>query len=72
LQSGGYPDRVTQSSLTILRAECSLEESDRLAAGWRAYLAGDEDDDGKRVLVFYPECARQELNGTGNRASTSC
>jgi hypothetical protein len=57
---GGYPRLVRQQGSIIRCAECGAE-SDELAAGWRAYLAGDFDDEEDEVLLFCPECARREF-----------
>lgn len=43
----------------VLRcAECGAE-SDELATGWRACLAGDEDEREAELLVFCSHCAER-------------
>jgi hypothetical protein len=51
---------VAKQGSVIRCAECGTE-SDELAAGWRAYLAGDFDDEEDELLLFCPECARREF-----------
>ena len=58
--SGGYPDLVAKQGSVIRCADCA-DESEELAAGWRAYLAGDFNEDEDEVLLFCPECARREF-----------
>jgi DNA-directed RNA polymerase subunit RPC12/RpoP len=46
---------------TLFRCvECGAE-SDKLATGWRAYLAGkrDEDEQEGEVLMICPDCGRE-------------
>jgi hypothetical protein len=59
--SGGYLNFVREAGSVIPYAECGAE-SEELAAGWRASLAGDldEEDEGE-ALLFCPECARREF-----------
>jgi hypothetical protein len=52
---------------TLLRcAECGAG-SDELATGWRAYLAGelDEDEREAEILMFCPTCAEREFGPFG-------
>jgi DNA-directed RNA polymerase subunit RPC12/RpoP len=52
---------------TLFRCvECGAE-SDKLATGWRAYLAGelDEDEQEGALVMFCPECARCEFGPFG-------
>jgi hypothetical protein len=52
---------------TLLRCvECGAE-SKELAAGWRAYLAGELDEDGQEanMLMFCPGCAGREFQPSG-------
>jgi hypothetical protein len=58
--SGGYRELVREAGSVIRCAEWGAE-SEELAAGWRAYLAGDFDEDEDEVLLFCPECARREF-----------
>jgi hypothetical protein len=60
--SGGYPNLVGQPGSVIRCIECGAE-SDDLASGWRAYLAGDlDEEEGEEEVVLYcPECERREF-----------
>jgi DNA-directed RNA polymerase subunit RPC12/RpoP len=52
---------------TLFRcAECGAE-SDKLATGWRAYLAGElgQDEQAGEVLMVCPDCARGEFGPFG-------
>jgi DNA-directed RNA polymerase subunit RPC12/RpoP len=52
---------------TLFRCvECGAE-SNKLATGWRAYLAGelDENEQEGEVLMFCPDCARREFGPFG-------
>jgi DNA-directed RNA polymerase subunit RPC12/RpoP len=41
--------------------ECGAE-ADELAAGWRAYRAGDlDEDDAVKVLYYCPSCSEREF-----------
>jgi hypothetical protein len=41
-------------------------QSDYLATGWRAYLAGAfDDEDEEEIVLFCPECARREFGPFG-------
>jgi hypothetical protein len=51
---------MTQAGSVIACAECGAE-SHELAAGWRAYRAGDYDEDEKEVVLFCPEYVRREF-----------
>jgi hypothetical protein len=37
----------------------------RLAQGWRAYLAPDEEEPEGEILMFCPECAEREFGPSG-------
>jgi hypothetical protein len=37
----------------------------RLAQGWRAYLAPDEEEPEGEILTFSPECAEREFGPSG-------
>ena len=42
--------------------ECGREaRKDEESKGWRAFLAGDPQDDPPEVAVFCPECAEREF-----------
>ena len=47
-------------------AECGAE-SDELAIGWRAYLAGELDEDERegQLLMFCPDCTEPEFGPFG-------
>ena len=51
---------------TLLRCvECGAE-SNELAAGWRAYLTDELDEDEEaEMLMFCPGCARREFEPSG-------
>jgi hypothetical protein len=55
-----YAKVVGQQGSIIQCAECGAE-SDGLAAGWRAYLAADFDEDEGEVVLFCPDCADREF-----------
>ena len=59
-QGIGYRKLVGQPGSIIRCTECGTE-SDELAAGWRAYLAGDFDEEEEEVLLFCPRCASREF-----------
>jgi hypothetical protein len=49
------------ASVALRCVECA-DEADELATGWRAYRAGDlDDDDVIEVLMFCPPCAEREF-----------
>ena len=50
---------------SIRCADCGAE-SDELATGWRAYRAGDlDEEEQEEVLMFCPDCARREFEPLG-------
>jgi hypothetical protein len=50
-----------RAGLALRCVECGAE-ADELAAGWRAYRAGDlDEDDVVEVLMFCPSCAEREF-----------
>jgi hypothetical protein len=55
---------VRQQGSIIRCKECDVE-SDELAAGWRAFLAGDFDEDEEEVVLFCPDCAEHEFGSFG-------
>jgi hypothetical protein len=52
--------------MVLLCAECGAE-GDELATGWRACLAGDEDEREAELLVFCSHCAEREFGAFGWR-----
>jgi hypothetical protein len=53
---------------TLLRCKECGAQSDHLATGWRAYLAGqldDEDREAEEVVAFCPTCAQREFGPFG-------
>jgi hypothetical protein len=59
-RSGGYRNRVREAG-SVIRCVERGAESEELVAGWRAYLAGDFNEDEDEVLLYRPECARREF-----------
>jgi hypothetical protein len=57
---------MKQAGTLLKCVECGAE-TDRLASGWRAYVADDldEDEPEAKVLMFCPECAEREFRSLG-------
>jgi hypothetical protein len=67
LEPEGVCKRRRWEQGALLRcAECGAE-SDQLATGWRAYLAGELEEDGREadLLTFCPTCAEREFGPFG-------
>jgi hypothetical protein len=53
-----------ETSVALRCVECGAE-ADEIANGWRAYRAGDlEEDDVVEVLMFCPACAEREFGAS--------
>jgi hypothetical protein len=58
---------------TLFRCVACGADSDKLASGWRAYLAGefDEDEQEGEVLMFCPDALAASSGRSAGKRSTS-